>query len=374
MRVHVVADDTANDAELMRAEIPKRRSICFVPTATSDCAGCVLILSEHRALRLGEPALAGEERLNIAAATASARHRPNSPTSKTTMNATGNINVRRNDAILAATIHTRTDPCDSPDPARSWPSSSSSESRKAALATSFSTDQSDLWYVPTESGWGMQLVQRDTVIFATLFVYDMNNKPTWFVATLTYQGNLAWSGDLLATTGPWFGAVPFDASTVVVRKVGTMSWTAQTSNVGTTSYSVDGVNVSKSIVRQSLAAEDYSGHYAGATHLATTGCVDPTRDVVTEDIGVFYVAQVAQTVTLTSFPLKGGSCSLRRHALAGGADGRVRRELSLQQRRGWIVRHFRNAGQPLRVQRTHDVAKRPTFRRARPPAGSAERG
>ena len=204
-----------------------------------------------------------------------------------------------------------------------------------ALATSFSTDQSDLWYVPTESGWGMQLVQRDSVIFATLFVYDMNNKPTWFVATLTYQGNLAWSGDLLATTGPWFAAVPFDASTVVVRKVGTMSWTAQTSNVGTASYSVDGVNVSKSIVRQSLAAEDYSGHYAGATHLATAGCVDPSRDVVTEDIAVFYVAQSAQTITLTSFPIKGGSCSYAgtlsqsgqmgafagNYACSGGEDG-----------------------------------------------------
>jgi len=178
-----------------------------------------------------------------------------------------------------------------------------------ALATSFSTDQSDLWYVPTESGWGMQLVQRDTVIFATLFVYDVNNKPTWYVATLTYQGNLVWSGDLLATTGPWFGAIPFDSSAVVVRKVGTMSWTAQSDTKGTTSYSVDGVNVAKSVVRQPLAAENYNGHYAGATHLATTGCADPVRNVVTEDIGVFYIVQVAQTVTLTSFPLKGGSCS-----------------------------------------------------------------
>ena len=47
-----------------------------------------------------------------------------------------------------------------------------------AFATSFTTDQSDLWYIPAESGWGMQLVQRDGVIFATLYVYDINNKPT----------------------------------------------------------------------------------------------------------------------------------------------------------------------------------------------------
>ncbi len=141
-----------------------------------------------------------------------------------------------------------------------------------------------------------------------------------------------------------------------------MSWTAQTdANVGTTSYSVDGVNVSKSIVRQSLAAEDYSGHYAGATHLATTGCVDPARNVVTEDIAVFYVAQVAQTVTMTSFPLKGGSCSYGGTLSQAGQMGEFGGTYALQQRRGWLVRNFRDAGQPLRVQRTDDVAKRPTL-------------
>lgn len=180
---------------------------------------------------------------------------------------------------------------------------------QAAFATSTTTDQSDLWYVPTESGWGMQLVQRDSIIFATLFVYDLNGKPTWFVATMTYQGDLAWEGDLLATTGPWFGAIPFDASTVVVRKVGTISWTALAVNTGRTSYSVDGVNVSKSVVRQALAFEDYSGHYAGASHRATGSCADSTHNVVSEDLGVFHVEQSDQTVTLTSFPQKGGSCA-----------------------------------------------------------------
>ena len=243
------------------------------------------------------------------------------------MTAGSNATARPNDAICAATIRTRADPCDCAGSCSDSPSSPSSGSRRPRsrrrsprIKATFGTCR------PNPAG-ACSSSSATAIIFATLFVYDLNNKPTWFVATLTYQGNLAWSGDLLATTGPWFGAIPFDPSTVVVRKVGTMSWTAQTSNVGTTSYSVDGVNVSKSIVRQSLAAEDYSGHYAGATHLATTGCADPTRNVVTEDIAVFYVAQIAQTVTMTSFPIKGGSCSLRRHPLAVGTDGGVRREL-----------------------------------------------
>ncbi len=37
-------------------------------------------------------------------------------------------------------------------------------------ATSFTTDQSDLWWNPNESEWGMQLVHRGSVIFATMFV------------------------------------------------------------------------------------------------------------------------------------------------------------------------------------------------------------
>ena len=52
-----------------------------------------------------------------------------------------------------------------------------------AYATSFSTDQSDLYYIVAESGWGIQLVQRGSVIFATMFVYGPSGTPTWYVAT-----------------------------------------------------------------------------------------------------------------------------------------------------------------------------------------------
>ena len=47
----------------------------------------------------------------------------------------------------------------------------------SAQSTSFSTDQSDLWWNAAESGWGIQFVQRGAVIFATMFVYDQTNIP-----------------------------------------------------------------------------------------------------------------------------------------------------------------------------------------------------
>jgi len=66
-------------------------------------------------------------------------------------------------------------------------------------STSFSTDQSDLYYAPGESGWALELVQRGPVIFATLLVYDQANAPTWFVAVMNNMtpgpifGNTSWT-------------------------------------------------------------------------------------------------------------------------------------------------------------------------------------
>ena len=47
----------------------------------------------------------------------------------------------------------------------------------------------------------IQFVQRGSVIFATMFVYDQFNIPIWYTATLNSVGNLTWTGDLLLTAG-----------------------------------------------------------------------------------------------------------------------------------------------------------------------------
>jgi hypothetical protein len=114
-----------------------------------------------------------------------------------------------------------------------------------AWATSFSTDQSDLWWVPTESGWGIQFVQRGSVIFATIFVYGPTNVPIWYTATLNSVGSFVWTGDLYLTSGPWFAATPFDPNAVGLRRVGPMTWNATTTTTGTLTYVVDGVPVTK---------------------------------------------------------------------------------------------------------------------------------
>jgi hypothetical protein len=179
-----------------------------------------------------------------------------------------------------------------------------------ALAASFSTDQSDLWYIQNESGWGMQLVQRGNTIFATLFVYGQDGTATWYVATmLPAPGVGSWSGDLYTATGPWFGTAPFNAALVNGVKVGTMSWSVTLVNYGTVEYSVNGVIVIKYVVRQTLINETYSGHFGGGIHQQTTGCANPAFNGTIENIGVLNIAQAGSSITMTSSPITGGSCT-----------------------------------------------------------------
>jgi hypothetical protein len=178
-----------------------------------------------------------------------------------------------------------------------------------AGATSVTTDQSDLWWVPTESGWGIQFVQRGSIIFATMFVYDQTNTPIWYTATLSYLGNFVWTGDLLLTNGPWFGTLPFNPNAVGYRKVGTMTWNATSITNGVLNYGVDGVAVAKNLTRQLLVYDDFSGHYYGGVHQSTTGCVNPGLNGVTEAPAIVNLTQNGQALTIAFFPSGGSSCS-----------------------------------------------------------------
>jgi hypothetical protein len=170
-----------------------------------------------------------------------------------------------------------------------------------ASATSFSIDQSDLYYIATESGWGIQLVQRGSVIFATMFVYGPNGTPTWYVSTMNSANGVTWDGDLLATTGPYFATVPFNPANVSATKVGTMHWQPQSVAAGTLTYDVNGVAILKNVTRQSLVLDNYAGTYLGAFHASAINCSNPSDNTPPTDIpfSTITVVQSGQSVTLT---------------------------------------------------------------------------
>jgi hypothetical protein len=114
------------------------------------------------------------------------------------------------------------------------------------------TNYQDLWWNPSESGWGINLTHQGDVIFATLFTYAANGQGLWLVMSAgRRQGDGSYLGELYRTTGPAFNAVPFTPiGPGNITQVGTMRLRFSNGENGTLEYSVDGVNVTKAITRQ----------------------------------------------------------------------------------------------------------------------------
>ena len=113
----------------------------------------------------------------------------------------------------------------------------------------------DLWWLPGESGWGLNLAHQGEILFATLFTYGQDRNGMWLVGSnLARVGDRVFSGELYRTGGPAFDARPFDPSRVSRTVVGTMTVSFDDAGNGRLTYTVDGVTRSKPIARYVFSA------------------------------------------------------------------------------------------------------------------------
>ncbi|HKU86345.1 MAG TPA: hypothetical protein VJV77_08390 [Casimicrobiaceae bacterium] len=141
----------------------------------------------------------------------------------------------------------------------------------AAPATTATINYNDLWWDPNESGWGVSIAQQSSTLFLTFFIYGTDSKPTWVTGQLSKTGISAigepiFTGDVIATTGPYYGG-PFNESGVTRRRAGTVTFSPADAVSATLTYTIDGVSVSKVVVRQTLANDDLSGNYFGVSYV-----------------------------------------------------------------------------------------------------------
>ena len=136
-------------------------------------------------------------------------------------------------------------------------------------------DYTDLWWVPAESGWGVNVVQSDNFLFLTFFIYGQDHKPTWYTADLVLDSNGVFTGGLYATTGSYYAAPWSTADVGAPQQVGTAFFMPSSTNAyeATLTYVVDGVGtVTKAITRQSLTAPTIGGAYTGGISALQTSC------------------------------------------------------------------------------------------------------
>jgi lysyl endopeptidase len=119
---------------------------------------------------------------------------------------------------------------------------------KASLST-VTDNYTDLWWNPSESGWGLNINHQGQTLFVTLFTFDQQGRPLWLVApSVTRTPSGYWEGTLYRTTGPAFNAVPWTA--VTLETAGMLRLTFKSTSKADLSYSFDSIPVQKSIERQ----------------------------------------------------------------------------------------------------------------------------
>lgn len=184
----------------------------------------------------------------------------------------------------------------------------------ALAAISFAahaTDYTDIWWSPAENGWGVNIVQSNTFIFATFFVYGPGNVPTWYAGNLTQDGTGAFTGDLFATTGTYLGTVPYNPDQFTPTKVGTATFKPTAPDKALVTYNVGTVAVSKNVQRQTLRAAALAGSYSSIVSVLDSACTNPSDNGPTTVPATITVSQPPAAPLQMTFDVMGfGTCTL----------------------------------------------------------------
>jgi len=174
-----------------------------------------------------------------------------------------------------------------------------------AAASPTLTNFSDIWWTPSEAGSGYNVAQQADLMFLTFFVYGLNGQPVWYTAILVDQGaqsdgSTVFSGNLFQSSGSYFGG-PYFASDFAVGQAGTATFRGTSTTTAVLTYSVNDVVVSKSIERQPLRSDNFTGSYVGGTSDITSACSLANRNgIVSEEHGNFTIAHVGSVMEIRS--------------------------------------------------------------------------
>lgn len=108
-----------------------------------------------------------------------------------------------------------------------------------------------LWWIPAESGWGLNLIHRSAsnIVFGTWFTYGADGKRLWLVVpSATWTSSTTFSGTLYQGSGPAFSGF-FDPNLVTTTPIGSVTFTLSDANNGTLTWTANGLSGTKSVRR-----------------------------------------------------------------------------------------------------------------------------
>lgn len=163
------------------------------------------------------------------------------------------------------------------------------------------TNYQDMWWNPSESGWGVNVLQQSDTLFATWFVYDAVGGTLWLTMAGTASGNgNIFSGAVYKSTGPVFSG-PFNPSLVTTTPVGSATFNFTDTTNGILNYTVNGVAVTKSITRFAFRSLPISGTYYGASVGTVSGCSNPVNNRTSAAFATVVVTGDGSTININTY-------------------------------------------------------------------------
>ena len=121
----------------------------------------------------------------------------------------------------------------------------------AATSRTSSQNYQDLWWVPAESGWGVNLAHQGDILFAAWFTYATDGTAQWlFGSNVPRQTDGSYAGPLYRATGTPFSQINGQQSLLSASAIGNVSIRFSDGEHGVMTYTADGVTGTKNIVRQ----------------------------------------------------------------------------------------------------------------------------
>jgi len=181
----------------------------------------------------------------------------------------------------------------------------------------------DGWWVPSESGWGVSILQLGNSMALMFYIFDEDRQPVWYRGVATNASNPGrFEGQILLDTGtsyrePVFGPIP-GAPTVV----GTVSLTPTTLYDAQLSYTINGTTSTKQLTRISFSPERFDGVFSSVVTARINGC-QKNGDLSGAVLANATLNGSDLTLSLDTQNVQGGSCVIGGTFVQKGRLGQV---------------------------------------------------
>lgn len=119
------------------------------------------------------------------------------------------------------------------------------------------TNVQDMWWSPSQNGWGMSLITHGDTVFAALYVYDDAGLPRWYVmpaSSWDMTHTILTGAIYMPTSSPFFA---YDASRLKAGSpVGSVTITFQDYNDAILDYAIDGMSGRRLVTREMFGSGD----------------------------------------------------------------------------------------------------------------------